>query len=109
MKKVRHHQPVSSYVRIALCVGETWAVVYSFKRAEFFVEDLCSAVEKNHRSFVEGAGEDYQLIGIFPSPQEAAEAVNAWMKTPGKRRMDRRTPGNIREPEKVPSKEGAIA
>lgn len=103
MTKVRFHQPVSGYVKFALHVGEAWAAVHSFKNAQFVVEDLCTAVEKNHRSFVEGAGEDWQVIGIFASPEEAADTLRVWLRRPGNPPMNpgikktyRKTPGNIR-------------
>jgi len=69
-----------------LLVADTWAVVHSFEVGQFFIEELCSAVEKNYRSFVAGAGEDWQIIGIFGSAQEAADAVTALIRTPGAKR-----------------------
>ena len=69
-----------------LPVGEAWAVVHSFEVAQFYIEEFCSAVEKNYRSFLAAAGEDWQIIGIFGSMQEAADAVTAWIRTPGAER-----------------------
>jgi len=77
--------PVSPRAK-ELPIGDAWAVVHSFEVAQFYIEELCSAVEKNYRSFVAGAGEDWQIIGIFGSAQEAADAVTALIRTPGAKR-----------------------
>jgi hypothetical protein len=69
-----------------LPVGEAWAVVHSFGAGQFFIESLVEAVEKNYRSFVAAAGEDWQVVGIFGSAREAADAVTAWIRTPGAER-----------------------
>jgi hypothetical protein len=88
MKKKDQHEPVRDYVRIAMNVGAVWAVVYSFKHAQFLIEDLARAVEKNHHAFLDASAEDWLLIlGLFSSPQEAADALSAWMRTSSKWRM----------------------
>ena len=69
-----------------LSVGDAWAVVHSFEAEQFYIEDLVSAVEKNYRSFVVAAGEDWQVIGIFGTPGEAADAITSWIRTPGAKR-----------------------
>jgi len=69
-----------------LSVGDAWAVVHSFEAAQFFIEELCLAVEKNYRSFVAASGEDWKIIGIFDSAREAADAITAWIRIPGAER-----------------------
>jgi hypothetical protein len=64
-------------------VGDAWVVVHSFEVAQFYIETLCEAVSKNYRSFVAAAGEDWQIIGLFSSAQEASAAASAWIRTPG--------------------------
>jgi hypothetical protein len=77
--------PVSERAR-AMFVDECWAVVHSFKVGQFFVEQLPRAVEKNFESFVTVAGEDWQIVGIFPSLEEAHDAITVWIRTPGAKR-----------------------
>jgi hypothetical protein len=79
MKRV---SPIGQGVK-ELPVGDAWAIVHSFEAGQFFIESLLEAVEKNYRSFVAAAGEDWQVVGIFGSAREAADAVSAWIRTPG--------------------------
>ncbi len=67
-------------------VGDAWAVVHSFEVGQFYPEELADAVQKNFRSFIAAAGEDWQVIGIFGSYQEAHAAITAWGRTPGAER-----------------------
>ncbi len=67
-------------------VGEAWAVVHSFEVAQFYIEELADAVTKNFKSFVAAAGEDWQVIGIFPSYGRAHAAASEWIRTPGAER-----------------------
>lgn len=75
--------PAISEAAKAATVGESWAVVHSFEVGQFYLEELPEAVAKNFRSFTAAAGEDWQIIGIFASLDEAHEAVAAWIRTPG--------------------------
>jgi hypothetical protein len=77
--------PISHDVK-EVSVGDAWAVVHSCEAGQFFIETLCEAVEKNYRSFVVAAGEDWQIVGIFASPDEAHDAITAWIRTPGAER-----------------------
>lgn len=77
--------PVNEAARAAQ-VGTCWAVVHSFGVAQFYLEQLSDAVEKNFRSFAAAAGEDWQIIGIFASLGEAHDAISAWIRTPGAER-----------------------
>jgi hypothetical protein len=83
--QMREIQSISARVK-ELPVGEIWAVVHSFDVGQFFIEHLVSAVTKNYRSFVAAAGEDWTIVGLFGSAEEAANAVTAWMRTPGAKR-----------------------
>jgi hypothetical protein len=78
--------PISASVK-ELPVGDAWAVVHSFESGQFFIEDLVSSVEKSYRSFVAGAGGDWEIIGIFCSAHEAADAVSRLIRTPGAQRV----------------------
>ncbi len=77
--------PISEAARAAT-VGESWAVVHSFEVAQFYIEELADAAAKNFCSFAAAAGEDWQIIGIFPSLEEAHAAITAWIRTPGAKR-----------------------
>ena len=70
----------------AATVGDAWAIVHSFEVGQFYLEQLADAVAKNFRSFAAAAGEDWQIIGIFGSLQEAHAAVDQWIRTPGAER-----------------------
>ena len=78
--------PSVSEAAKAATVGECWTVVHSFEAGQSYLEQLSEAVEKNFRSFAAAAGEDWQIIGIFASLEEAHEAVAAWIRTPGAKR-----------------------
>lgn len=77
--------PISEAAKAAT-VGESWAVVHSFEVGQFYLEELGEAVAKNFRSFAAAAGEDWQIIGIFASLEEAHAAVERWIRTPGAER-----------------------
>ena len=75
---MRKRIPPISIATSELPVSNVWAVVFSFESGHFFIEDLCSAIKKNFQSFEAAAGEDWQIIGIFRSAQEAADAAATW-------------------------------
>jgi hypothetical protein len=74
--------PISSSAK-SLAVGACWSVVYSPEQGLFFVEDLVSAIEKNFHSFLRAGGEDWVVVGIFACPEEAAAAIQSWIRIPG--------------------------
>ncbi len=82
MKRI---EPVSEAAKAAQ-VGDAWAVVHSFEVGQFYLEELPSAVEKNYSSFAAAAGEDWQIVGIFASWQDAHAAVDILIRTPGAER-----------------------
>jgi hypothetical protein len=80
--------PISPRVK-GLSVGDAWVALHSFEVGQFYIEELCAAVEENYRSFVAGAGEAWQIVGIFGSAEEAADAITAWMRKPSAKRTTR--------------------
>ncbi len=82
---MRRCLPISDAAKAAP-VDDCWAVVHSFEVGQFYLEELPEAVAKNFRSFAAAAGEDWQIIGIFASLDEAHEAAAAWIRTPGAER-----------------------
>ncbi len=60
--------------------------MHSFETAQFYIEELPDAVTKNFKSFVAAAGEDWQVIGIFPTYEAAHAAASRWIRTPGAER-----------------------
>ncbi len=82
MKRV---EPVSEAAK-STRVGDAWAVVHSFEVGQFYPEELVDAVQKNYRSFLAAAGEDWQVVGIFSSYGEAHAAITALIRSPGAER-----------------------
>lgn len=74
--------PISSSAK-SLSVGSCWSVVFSSGQGLFFIENLVSAIEKNFDSFLTAGGEDWVVVGIFASPEEAAAAIQSWIRVPG--------------------------
>jgi hypothetical protein len=74
--------PISNNAK-SQSVGACWSVVYSSDQGLFFIEDLVSATEKNFHSFLTASGEDWAIVGIFASPEEAAAAIQNWIRIPG--------------------------
>lgn len=79
--------PVTAHVK-ELPVKKCWAVIRS-EAAQFYIEDLVLAVEKNYRLFHDGGGEGWTIVGLFPSAQEAATAAAAWIREPGAQKIEK--------------------
>lgn len=86
---MKRPQPISPRAK-ELPVGAAWVVVHSFEAGQIFIETLCEAVAKNFLTFSAVAAEDWQIIGLFASAQEAAAAASAWIRIPGARRVRER-------------------